>query len=88
MTGASRKGRKIDKCSICRKGLHAVFPRDFPDEWKFCCGCCDLANVIVAYNLERVAKWFPEGGLGVDKHTFIRRAKKIEKLVNLNDSCF
>ena len=88
MTGASRKGRKIDKCSICRKGLHSNFPRDFPDEWKLCCDCYDLAGVIVAYSLERVVEFFAEDRLGIDKYSFIRRAKKIGKLVNLNDCCF
>ena len=30
------------KCASCGKWLHASFPDDFPDEFKFCCICYDV----------------------------------------------
>lgn len=37
----------FDKCAICRRLLDVSFPKDFPDEWKFCCGCLEWAKMVV-----------------------------------------
>lgn len=83
----SVKSRK-DKCCICHRRLHdlIIFPDDFPIEWRMCCNCFRYAGYIVYYGLKRVIGWFKSNNIFcLDKSTFIRRAKKIDKLVNLND---
>lgn len=39
--------RGLDKCVICRCLLDRSFPKDFPDEWKFCCGCLEWAKIVI-----------------------------------------
>ena len=34
-------------CSICNSMLTRLFPRDYPNEWKFCCSCKCMAEEIV-----------------------------------------
>ena len=36
-------------CSVCGEFLEddKVFPKDFPDEWKFCCFCKIIAEKLV-----------------------------------------
>jgi len=34
-------------CAICNMRLTAYFPKDYPDEWKFCCICLEMANKII-----------------------------------------
>ncbi len=36
-----------DLCAICRCILDVSFPKDFPSEWKFCCGCLEWAKLVV-----------------------------------------
>ena len=76
-------GIKKDKCAICHKRLHRAFPDDFPDEWKFCCNCKRYAEYIIHYGLKSIIDYFRDGDNGIDKYTFIKRAKKIDKLVNV-----
>ena len=40
-----------EKCVICYFRLTEKFPDDFPDEWKFCCGCLEMAKLIIEGNL-------------------------------------
>ena len=36
------------KCAVCSFPLHNDnFPDDFPNEWKFCCGCLLIAEGII-----------------------------------------
>lgn len=32
------------KCAVCGNNLTNEFPEDYPNEWKFCCGCKDAAE--------------------------------------------
>ena len=34
-------------CSLCSYPLSTKFPDDFPDDWKWCCGCLGLAINII-----------------------------------------
>lgn len=36
--------RVLDSCVICDYQLTKQFPKDYPDEWKFCCICKNLAD--------------------------------------------
>ena len=38
---------KICRCSLCGYLLSKKFPDDFPDDWKWCCGCLALAKGII-----------------------------------------
>lgn len=38
---------KTGECAVCRSDLDKDFPRDFPDEWKFCCRCKIIAEMLV-----------------------------------------
>ena len=38
----------IGRCSLCSYPLSNRFPDDFPDDWKWCCGCLGLAKDIIA----------------------------------------
>lgn len=73
------------KCAICFRKLDnpGKFPDDFPDEWKMCCNCHGYAKFITSYNLEDIIGYFRDGDSGMDKNTFIRRAKKINKLISV-----
>ena len=33
-------------CSICNSMLTRLFPKDYPDEWKFCCTCKRIAEIL------------------------------------------
>ena len=33
-------------CSICNFVITYKFPEDYPDEWKFCCSCKNMADEI------------------------------------------
>lgn len=36
------------KCAICDSSLHSGrFPLDFPDDWKFCCNCLYIAELMI-----------------------------------------
>jgi len=38
-----------EECAICGCILdNKAFPLEFPDDWKFCCGCLALAQLIIA----------------------------------------
>ena len=34
------------ECAVCNYPLEKKFPEDYPDEWKFCCACKELAEII------------------------------------------
>lgn len=36
----------IDCCAVCNHTLNKKFPEDYPEEWKFCCGCRMVAEII------------------------------------------
>lgn len=36
----------FDYCAICDFPLDKKFPKDFPDNWKFCCSCHACAVII------------------------------------------
>ena len=38
---------KTSSCSLCSYPLSNKFPKDFPDDWKWCCGCLGLARRIL-----------------------------------------
>jgi len=68
-------------CAICGK-LHephfAHFPEDFPDEFKLCCNCHRLANLLTIYELELIITHFQCSTLNADK---IRRIYNLIKVV-------
>lgn len=35
-----------NRCQICGRGLENTFPKDFPREFKVCCGCLKVAEYI------------------------------------------
>jgi len=35
-----------DRCQICGGKLEDTFPKDFPKEFKICCGCLKVAEII------------------------------------------
>jgi len=39
------------KCAICNRPLENRFPKDFPNDWKFCCSCLHIAHLIIEGNL-------------------------------------
>ena len=43
---------KFGKCIICHLSLENVFPEDYPEEWKFCCICLEIAKDIVSEDFE------------------------------------
>lgn len=46
MATEGRKRRYMDFCAICGFPLDDVFPKHYPKEWMFCCGCLDWAELI------------------------------------------
>lgn len=63
----------FDKCAICRCLLELSFPKDFPEEWKFCCSCLAYAKVVV-------------NRLDLGNNQFLLRTpkvKRIEKYITL-----
>lgn len=61
------RGEDIKKCAICNCDLTRTFPNDFPDEWKFCCGCKIIVEMLIEGTptnmfsaLRRVAKLVKE----------------------------
>ena len=34
-------------CALCTYPLIVKFPEDYPDDWKWCCGCLALAKDII-----------------------------------------
>ncbi len=43
---------QFDSCVICHCSLEVSFPKDFPDEWKFCCGCLLWAEMVISPRLD------------------------------------
>ena len=52
ITNMNKILKGFDKCVICRSILDVSFPKDFPDEWKFCCSCLEWAKMVVKINPE------------------------------------
>ena len=79
-----------NKCAICNGKIHdpAVFPKDFPNEWKFCCNCYAIANVLIRHNWIDVILWFEENGSYMESKTAVKRIKKIDELINVNKCVF
>ena len=42
--GTESLRKKTGSCSLCNYPLTTKFPDDFPDDWKWCCGCLALAK--------------------------------------------
>ena len=74
------------KCVACFSTLHegGKFPEDYPEEWKMCCGCLDVANVIVGYSFSQVIDFFRRSSKNFDRKAYIKRTERINKLINVN----
>ena len=48
------------QCAICNSPLENRFPKDFPNEWKFCCSCLHMAQLIIKDNLAVFCWKFPK----------------------------
>lgn len=48
----SRELKERARCTACRLHLDDVFPKDYPDDWKFCCICLVIAEEIATGVLE------------------------------------
>ncbi len=59
-----------ERCVICDLLLTNAFPEDFPDEFKFCCTCKEIAFEMI------------NGDLPPDWWIYIR-ADKIKKIITL-----
>lgn len=79
-----------NKCAICKAKLHnsAVFPKDFPDEWRFCCNCSGLANILASYGYTELVQIFAKNSSLSKNKTVVKRIKKIDELTNVNKCVF
>lgn len=76
------------KCAVCFTDLHdpGNFPEDFPDEWKFCCGCMNAADNIVNRGIKKVIEFYDFFFNNKYNHNykdFVRYKRKAEKLNKL-----
>lgn len=74
------------KCCICGSWFDnpAVFPDDFPDEWKMCCSCNSYAIEITEMgDVEKViSAWITI--IRVDyRKKFVAKLLKIDKLIKV-----
>ena len=60
-----------EKCVICKFPLTKEFPEDFPDEFKFCCTCKEIAWAVI------------RGTLDVEQRWLYKRVEKIEKIITV-----
>ena len=44
-------GEPKHRCVICGFPLDDVFPNDFPEEFKFCCGCLIFAKTLTKFDI-------------------------------------
>ena len=79
-----------NKCAICKAKLHdpTVFPIDFPDEWRFCCNCSALANILARYSWTELVRIFVKNSSLSKNKTVVKRIKKIDELINVNKCVF
>lgn len=61
---------KTGDCAICGSMLTTKFPDDYPDDWKFCCLCKRIAEVLT-------------GSDGFIKHIKDSQIEKIRKKITL-----
>lgn len=70
-------GRKHDKT------FSSQFPKNFPNEWKWCCWCLSIAKFIVDHGFTKVIKIYTDYLANDYKEKIIFKAKKINKLITL-----
>ena len=73
---------KKSKCITCFSKLHKGwnFPEDFPEEWKMCCHCKVLADLIISHGLKRVINAFTV----LERKSLLKRIERVNKLINVN----
>ncbi len=50
------KPKITGRCSICSSTLTEDFPKDYPDEFKFCCSCFGWIGLITAVKTDKWLK--------------------------------
>lgn len=70
-------GRKHDKTFFFR------FPKNFPNEWKWCCRCLSIAEFVVKHGISEVIKIYDDYQTKDYQERTILIAKKINKLITL-----
>lgn len=67
-------------CAICRNWLHdmSVFPDDFPREWKWCCGCVTIGEILIDIGIEEVEFTFSEC------NSILKRIERVNKMICVN----
>lgn len=81
---------KSKKCVICGFKFDKDFPKDFPDEWKFCCMCLGTARALGREQFKNLSGRvkqvfnFDHAGQRDKFEDYIKKAEKINKLITLN----
>lgn len=66
-------------CAICGKWLHDpfCFPNDYPVEWRWCCTCAALGNIIIYCGMSYTKNIFR------DQSKFLGRCEKVNKMITI-----
>ena len=78
--------RGKNRCYVCfkkhEKGIY-TFPDDMPYKFRWCCNCRSLSRVIVIIGLKKKIKFFKKYLGRIERISYIRKAKKLNKLIRL-----
>ncbi len=82
-----KKGK--NKCYVCGYKHTNEFPKNFPNNWKFCCDCRYVAYQIIKHGLEGIISLYEgyneEWRFGKYKQwKSIKRLKLLNELVTVN----
>lgn len=77
-----RKGEK--SCYICGK-IHDFelkqFPKNFPNKWKWCCRCLNIAEFIIEKGIEYTINFIFD--FNTEVNDLLRRVSKLNRLITI-----
>ena len=60
------------------------FPEDMPYKFRWCCNCVTHAGILARTTLEKGIKFYKKYYGRIERISFIRRAKLVNKLIRLS----
>jgi len=71
---------KEDECAICFYKLDKLskFPKDYPKEWMWCCGCLNVGEMLVEKGIDEMKDIFHIS------NSTLKRIKEVNKIINVN----